>query len=818
MQLTHESRRTWWLAIAATWSVCVILVLLHTNAVRDYLQMLDGMGRREGVEAVTPMRHIVPSRYADAQMWVRHAIAAKASDETRLRFTRDDNAPHGREVHWASPLVWLLRTAGRITDIEQTLRWFNAPLLLGFIVILSCWTRRWAGAAAGVLVAMAMVGHNRFLATFAPANVDHHGLLAVCVLGLVLGLVFMGAGWWKPNLGGAFTTLLPNDASRARRAAIVSALCGATGLWISAASMLPAIAIGGAAGLVIVVWLGGSAERDGARFEPGIWQLWGRVGAAASLVFYLVEYAPSHLGLRLEVNHPLYALAWWGGAEIVAAAGAMRMDRSRFVRRQLAWRSILPVLAVLAVPVVIFKGGDRVFMLGDPFVAGLRHFVIEGKSLPAAARSFGIGAVAYPLASCLILIPAVVIGWRARGEGATLLGFAALIAAGFMALGFWEMRWWFVGSATQIALLVVIVASTRARWWWVLALSGLVLLPASVQRVAAVRTAVRHGVVEERDALQPLYRDLAGTIRATQPTGDITLLASPNASMGIGYHGNFKTIGTLFWENAPGLETAAAIFSAHTDDEAAALVRARGITHIAMVSAASFLSEYFLLLHPAADTGAGKSTFGHRLATNRSDASWLQPIPYRRPGDLAIAETTVWLYKVSFDQTELDRLYHIAVARAAGGDLAGAEASLNETLARIPPDARFDFAASVGEAFHDYGADAAAVRAFRRALTFKPDAGIATTLAWILATTSDEKLRDGRSALNLIDPVAQAGLDDPTVLNALAAALAEVGRFPDAVLMMQRALSASGAANDPAAVRLMQQRLDSYRANKPWRP
>ena len=37
------------------------------------------------------------------------------------------------------------------------------------------------------------------------------------------------------------------------------------------------------------------------------------------------------------------------------------------------------------------------------------------------------------------------------------------------------------------------------------------------------------------------------------------MLASPNASMGIGYYGNFKTIGTLFWENAPGLRAAAEI-------------------------------------------------------------------------------------------------------------------------------------------------------------------------------------------------------------------------------------------------------------------
>ena len=107
---------------------------------------------------------------------------------------------------------------------------------------------------------------------------------------------------------------------------------------------------------------------------------------------------------------------------------------------------ILPLLALMAVPFAILKGGPRVFVLGDPFIAELRHFVLEGKTLAAVARSFGFGAVAYSLASCLLLIPAIALGWRARGEGAILLGFVTLVAAAFIGLGFWEVRWWTVGS------------------------------------------------------------------------------------------------------------------------------------------------------------------------------------------------------------------------------------------------------------------------------------------------------------------------------------------------------------------------------------
>jgi hypothetical protein len=59
--------------------------------------------------------------------------------------------------------------------------------------------------------------------------------------------------------------------------------------------------------------------------------------------------------------------------------------------------------------------------------------------------------------------------------------------------------------------------------------------------------------------------------------------------------------------------------------------------------------------------------------------------------------------------------------------------------------------------------------------------------------------------------------DDPTVLSTLAAALAEAGRPADAIAPAVRALEAARAAGDTAALPLLQQRLDTYRANRPWR-
>jgi hypothetical protein len=58
---------------------------------------------------------------------------------------------------------------------------------------------------------------------------------------------------------------------------------------------------------------------------------------------------------------------------------------------------------------------------------------------------------------------------------------------------------------------------------------------------------------------------------------------------------------------------------------------------------------------------------------------------------------------------------------------------------------------------------------------------------------------------------------DPTALSTYAAACAEVGRFADAVGAAERAVAAVRASGDRAAVPLLQRRLESYRAQQPWR-
>ena len=843
MRLTHESPRARWLILLVTWALVAGIVAWQTLVMRDYLASLDRAGSR-AVAVDTPLRRIIPSNFTDAQMWMRHALALEEGAPAQVRFTDTDNVPFGREVHWNSAFAHLIAAAGRLEQArtgvplpratEDALRWFNLPLFLAFMVLCSAWTARRAGAGAGVLVACGMLGLTDFYGGFWPMYADHHGLLTTAVFGVVLGAMFMGGGWCPPSPSFGATrrsdaasplaedagSLLPDSLAGARAAAIFSALSGAFGLWISAASVIPAIALTGITAVAAGWWLGPAAQRGGAVFEGGLWRLWGRVGAGVSLFFYFLEYAPSHLSWRLEVNHPLYALAWWGGGELVAQLAEWRLGAPR----RAAWRIAWPVLAVAAAPLMMIAGGPKVFAVHDPFLGRLVAMVGEGVSLPRAVEVFGPQAVFDHLSiNVLPWIAAGVVLVRRRSPDRIVLAFVALATLGFIAMACGQVRWWLNTGGPQICVALVLVAALgensgpRARWGLVLLVGVGVLLPTTLHMGWRLRERVREKSAERVDLAQTVFRDVAAALRATQPAGDIVLLASPNASASVGYYGRFKTIGTLYWENTAGLRAAAEMFSATTDVEARRLLQARGVTHVALISEGDFLEGYFHLLRPELPANDIKKTFGYRLMIQHAIPLWLRAIPYRPPLGVAVPNLSVLLLQVVPQQTEAEARWNFGLYQTELGFTELAEGNFNLALAAMPPAQRATFGHAAGDLFFRRGWHAGAVRFYRAALAVGEDPVATCNLAWLLATSTDDTVRNGANALALAEQVMRANPNALTSLNTLAAALAENGRFAEAIAAVERGLAGARAANDPSAVAQLEAQLAAYRAGRPWR-
>ncbi len=107
---------------------------------------------------------------------------------------------------------------------------------------------------------------------------------------------------------------------------------------------------------------------------------------------------------------------------------------------------------------------------------------------------------------------------------------------------------------------------------------------------------------------------------------------------------------------------------------------------------------------------------------------------------------------------------------------------------------------------------------FQRALDVDPNNLTAVNaLAWLLASCPSDDVRDGARALQLIEPAcAGNGYRDPVLLSTLAAAYAEVGEFPKAVVTANKA---QGRVNprDRALAQRIRRQLDHYLSGKPYR-
>ena len=108
---------------------------------------------------------------------------------------------------------------------------------------------------------------------------------------------------------------------------------------------------------------------------------------------------------------------------------------------------------------------------------------------------------------------------------------------------------------------------------------------------------------------------------------------------------------------------------------------------------------------------------------------------------------------------------------------------------------------------------------FRRALEIEPEQTDAeNNLAWLLATSPDAAVRDGAQAVALAEHANRGtGTKDPNLLDTLAAAYAEIGRFDDALSCVQRAIALADAGNRPALVGPLKAKQRLYAERQPFR-
>jgi tetratricopeptide (TPR) repeat protein len=157
------------------------------------------------------------------------------------------------------------------------------------------------------------------------------------------------------------------------------------------------------------------------------------------------------------------------------------------------------------------------------------------------------------------------------------------------------------------------------------------------------------------------------------------------------------------------------------------------------------------------------------------------------------------------------------------GDVFARQGRLDEAIAQyrsalgIQPD--FVLALNgLGEVLARRGRPAEAICQYHKVLKILPDyVETLKNLAWLLATCPDPAVRDGRQAAELAERANRlCGGRRADVLDALAAACAETGRFPEARAVAERALELARQCRDRALTDALPARIALYEAGQPY--
>jgi tetratricopeptide (TPR) repeat protein len=111
-----------------------------------------------------------------------------------------------------------------------------------------------------------------------------------------------------------------------------------------------------------------------------------------------------------------------------------------------------------------------------------------------------------------------------------------------------------------------------------------------------------------------------------------------------------------------------------------------------------------------------------------------------------------------------------------------------------------------------------AIATYRQVLRTYPELVVGlNNLAWLLATTPAASLRNGPEAVEHAEKACRlTRYCVARLVGTLAAAYAEAGRFPEAIMTAERAIARASASGDRDLLEKNQELLELYRKGQPY--
>lgn len=617
---------------------------------------------------------IVPAHNSDSYGWIMQTQQMLAPQgKWRIREVSYDNAPLGRTVLTPSLYRWWLGLLAHADhafssrpvglSVEHVARIADVVLQALFFVAVVAWVAWRFGAWPAGVLSVALVTLFPFGGAFLPGQPSDEGLLSL-VLSASLLLLLSGLAPARSAPPAANPQATEVSSAPASTWFLLAGIAGGIAFWLDAVRSLPALAGIGLGGFVAII----STRRDA---KPGAsrpllpWRHWALGGATTILGGYLIEYFPGYLGtLNLREVHPLYGVVWLGLGELLTRVGAFAQPGERRWNVRHIAATIAAVLTMAALPVAIVMAGPRDLFTADP--AGTRLSHLAGGPVAETFWAWlwrdGItGTVAATCLPTLLLLAAGGLLLRSGMEQRQRTMLAVGLGAALVPLGFavFRLREWQTVDAMLLGLLVALAAAAthggrpRLRLGALVAAVLLVLTPGAILFTKAA-VADRRDPATGAEVTALIDRDLAHWLARQAGPGGAVVLAPPDLTASLIYHGGLSGIGTPSWENQAGFLAAMRIASASTADEALAVAQARNLGYIVMPSWDNFLEEYARL----GSTDPQRSLVS--LLEHWRPPRWLRPVPYHLPQVAGFEDQSVAVFRVTEVQDNATALSYLA--------------------------------------------------------------------------------------------------------------------------------------------------------------